>query len=36
MRVITIVSGFFLILLGILFLADMFTTISTYLHILGD
>lgn len=36
MRVITIVSGFFLILVGILFLTDMFTTITTYLHILGD
>ncbi|MGB9628278.1 MAG: cytochrome c biogenesis CcdA family protein [Thermodesulfobacteriota bacterium] len=36
MRVITIVSGFFLILVGILFLTDMFTTISTYLNILDD
>ena len=36
MRVITIVSGFFLILVGILFLTDMFTTIHTYLDILGD
>jgi cytochrome c-type biogenesis protein len=36
MRVITIVSGFFLILVGILFLTDMFSTIHTYLHIFTD
>jgi len=36
MRVITIVSGFFLILVGILFLTDMFSTIHTYVHIFAD
>jgi len=36
MRVITIVSGFFLVLVGILFLTDMFNTIHTYLHIFDD
>jgi len=36
MRVITIVSGFFLILVGILFLTDMFSTLHTYLHLFED
>jgi hypothetical protein len=36
MRVITIVSGVFLVLVGILFLTDMFSTIHTYLHIFDD
>jgi cytochrome c-type biogenesis protein len=36
MRVITIVSGFFLVLVGILFLTDMFSAIHTYLHIFDD
>ncbi len=36
MRVIMIVSGVFLIIIGILFLTDLFTTLNSYLNILAN
>lgn len=36
MKIITIVSGFFLIAIGILFLTDLFSTLNTYLNILAN
>ncbi len=36
MKVVTIVSGFFLIAIGILFLTDLFSTLNTYLNILAN
>ena len=36
MRVVTLVSGFFLIIIGILFLTDTFREINTYLNILTN
>jgi cytochrome c-type biogenesis protein len=36
MKIITVVSGFFLIAIGILFLTDLFSTINTYLNILAN
>jgi hypothetical protein len=36
MRVITLVSGLFMIAIGILFLTDTFREINAYLNILGN
>jgi hypothetical protein len=36
MRVITIISGFFMIGIGILFLTDTFKEINSYLNMLGN
>jgi cytochrome c-type biogenesis protein len=36
MKIVTVVSGVFLIAIGILFLTDLFSTLNTYLNILAD